>query len=229
MDVVYICRVGDNEELRYSIRSVAKNLPHDNIWVVGGKPNWYTGNYIKIDQSNTKYGNARNNLRAIAMSDEISEDFVLMNDDFFIMKPIDQVHVWHGGSLQAKHKRRTQLQPYSAYTKYLRETYKTIKDSGVEDPLDYELHTPLPVKKSSIMDAVDKPGLWRSIISNKDSIGGELHEDVKLYSEQSPLYKVRDDLDSSIYMSTDDRSFDSFLSNYLLKTFPDPSPYELSV
>jgi hypothetical protein len=84
MDFVYICKPGDNEELRYSIRSVLYSFPDANIWLVGGKPSWYSGNYIYVDQKHHKYANAINNLHAICDSNEISEEFVLMNDDFFI-------------------------------------------------------------------------------------------------------------------------------------------------
>ena len=38
MNFIYICRVGENEELRYSIRSVLNSFPEANIWVIGGKP-----------------------------------------------------------------------------------------------------------------------------------------------------------------------------------------------
>ena len=62
MDLVYICGPGDNEELRYSIRSAVKNLKFDNLWVVGGKPKWYVGNYLEVIQNKSKYTNARNNL-----------------------------------------------------------------------------------------------------------------------------------------------------------------------
>ena len=88
MDLVYICRSGDNEELRYSIRSMVANVPHDNLWVVGGKPSWYIGKHIPVKQSDDKYDNARNNLKAIVESSEISDRFILVNDDFYVTKPI---------------------------------------------------------------------------------------------------------------------------------------------
>ena len=91
MDIVYICRDGDNEELRYSIRSAVKNLPHDNLWVVGGKPDWYSGPYIEVPQDKAYYRNARTNIRTIIKSNKISNTFILMNDDFFIMNKVDSL------------------------------------------------------------------------------------------------------------------------------------------
>jgi hypothetical protein len=81
MDFVYICKPGDNEELRYSIRSVLYSFPDARIYVVGGKPKWYSGNYIFVDQKHHKYANAINNLQAICDSNDILEEFLLMNDD----------------------------------------------------------------------------------------------------------------------------------------------------
>jgi hypothetical protein len=86
MDFVYICKDGINEELKYSIRSVVESFPEATIWVVGGKPDWYTGNYIKVEQKESKYKNAVKNLETICFSEEISQSFVLMNDDFYIIK-----------------------------------------------------------------------------------------------------------------------------------------------
>ena len=43
MDLVYVVRDGANPELRYSLRSVAVNLPHDRVWIVGHVPAWITG------------------------------------------------------------------------------------------------------------------------------------------------------------------------------------------
>jgi hypothetical protein len=105
MDLVYICRDGDNEELRYSIRSAVANLPHDNIWIVGGKPDWYTGNFIRTKQNGLKFDNARNNLNTACRKYEISSDFVLMNDDFYFMDKIDKIEMFHGGRLIDKIRR----------------------------------------------------------------------------------------------------------------------------
>ena len=82
MDIVYNCRPGkQNEELRYSIRSVMENLPHDNLWVVGGKPEWYTGNYGRgvpkgrelyefLDKRYGRYKNGWQNVSVLYDNDE---------------------------------------------------------------------------------------------------------------------------------------------------------------
>lgn len=227
MDYVYTCKPGPNEELRYSLRSISKNLPDVNVWIIGDAPDWYTGNLIKNDRRRDKYAVVRQNLTILTETNQINEDFILMNDDFFVMKPLESIQTWHGGLLYDRYRDRMQLEPYSTYTKYLIETYNTIKNNGINDPLSYELHTPLPMTKSALRFAVKQPGLWRSIASNLDGIGGEQHDDVKLYHPASRLYRDREDFKDSLYISSDDESFDVLLNKYLAKEFSDPCKYEM--
>jgi hypothetical protein len=226
MDYVYVCRSGENEELRYSIRSLVKNLPDVNVWIIGDAPKWYTGNIVYTPSIGQKYTIVRSNLQALTETDDIGEHFVLMNDDFFVMKPMGAIETWHGGTLWEAYKRRSQLEPYSTYTQFLLQTYKTIKHLGIKDPINYELHTPLPMTKSALSYAVGQPGLWRSITANRDNIGGTQHEDVKLYLPSSKMYQERNDLDNLAYLSSDDGTFEILLTKYLEDAFPDPSPYE---
>jgi hypothetical protein len=62
---VYLCRPGKNEELRYSIRSVNAFYPNATIWVVGGKPDWYIGNFLEVEQSSNAFQNVKNSLAEV--------------------------------------------------------------------------------------------------------------------------------------------------------------------
>jgi hypothetical protein len=226
MDFVYTCREGDNEELRYSLRSLEKNFPQANVWIVGNAPSWYIGKLIKTPLKKEKYLTVRSNLKILCETNEINENFVLMNDDFFIMKPMNSIEVWHGGPLFEAYKSRSLLEPYSTYTNFLKETYKTIMHSGVANPISYELHTPLPITKSSLAHALTFPGLWRSIAANYNNIGGTQHEDVKLYVPRSAVYREIEGLMDMPYISSDDESFNNLLDMGLRNLFSKPSSYE---
>ena len=58
-DLVYIVCPGDqNEELRYSLRSVARNLPGRRVWIFGHTPPWVTGVHsVELDPLDDKYEN----------------------------------------------------------------------------------------------------------------------------------------------------------------------------
>lgn len=230
MDFVYICRSGQNEELRYSIRSVLANFPNSNIWVVGEKPDWYTGDFILVRQQTTKYSNARNNLQAICDSDGIGEKFILMNDDFFIVKPISHIEYLHGGSLEKKIAYYNELTPNSSYVRSLQETHRRLLKRGIENPLDYELHVPMPMNKAGLRASLHHTSLWRSTYGNIFGVGGREIADVKVYFNGPLMDKTYDykDLEQP-YLSTDDRSFKQVLDDVLFNMFPEPSKYEAIV
>jgi hypothetical protein len=229
MDFVYICKDGNNEELRYSIRSVVQSFPDSNIWVVGGKPTWYAGNYINIKQVLTKYRNAIQNLNAICNSNEISEEFILMNDDFYIVKNINTIETYHGGLLLDKINLYQKINSNSNYTRKLAATYKKIKSLNIESPLDYELHIPMIMEKKKLKQILQNNDqfLWRSIYGNVFGVGGKQMEDVKVYTK-GPLVLKSYNLkkDEHIYLSSADTSFDMILGNILKKQFTEKTKYE---
>ena len=61
LDIVYIVKNTEyNGELRYSLRSVCKNFPHRNIWIVGNLPKGIKCDYFQpVKQFNNldKYAN----------------------------------------------------------------------------------------------------------------------------------------------------------------------------
>ena len=228
-DYVYICREGENEELRYSIRSVVKHMPPGKIWVVGGKPDWYTGNYIPIAQRMSKARNAISNLSAICSTKEISGDFILMNDDFFVIKPVKTIKQYHGGLLSEKIYLYQDLQPTSSYTRSLEETRRRLLRLGIEDPIDYEIHVPMAMNKSNLREVLGDKGLWRSLYGNLFKVSGKKIDDVKVYTSSPLLRKSYDYLEPKMeYISSDDESFRLLLKPMLESMFPDPTIYELS-
>jgi hypothetical protein len=229
MDFVYICKEGINEELKYSIRSVIESFPDSNIWVVGGKPDWYVGNYINVEQKESKYKNAVENLKTISTSDQISESFVLMNDDFYIIKKIDKIENFHGGYLLNKINLYQKLNGNSQYTRKLSGTYKKLKALGFENPLDYELHVPMIMEKEKlkiILELIDQ-FLWRSIYGNKFEVGGTEMQDVKVYTTGPLVLKSYNlNIDSHTYLSSADSSFNNIFNKILKDKFNKKTKFE---
>ena len=228
MDLVYICRDGENEELRYSIRSAVKNLPHDKIWVVGGKPDWYTGNYISVSQTKDKYRNARENLKAITKSEEISESFVLMNDDFYIVNKVSTIPYMHAKTLDDKIKSRDDQFSGNSYMNILRRTLLILSKKSTTPALDYELHVPMIMEKKKLYSILRFMGLWRSIYGNIFNVGGIEITDVKVYGESSSFYPSSYDMDNLKYdyLSSNDDSFEIVKKKILDKRFRSKSIYE---
>jgi hypothetical protein len=230
MDFVWVCRRGDNEELRYSIRSVLSSFPDANIWVVGGKPDWYGGNFIKTDRVTNKYAQVEQNLQRLVDSPNIPETFVLMNDDFFIVKPVSTIEYFHRGSLLSAYNDLVKhLGQPDLYANKLSKMLRAITNQfNIKDPLSYELHVPMPMEKSKLATLLGKGyPMWRSFYGNKYSVGGTAIADVKVYAHNAYSHMSLDYSDNeSSFLSTDDESF-KVIQPYLHDLFPYPSKYEL--
>ena len=230
MDFVYICREGSNNELRYSLRTIFKNTPLNSVWVVGGRPNWYTGNYIPVPQNEDKYANGRKNLKTILDSPEIPDKFILMNDDFYITSPIDRLTVYHGGSFENKVARFQSYRRTGVYTKVLNETLNILKNSGVRNPLDYSLHLPMTIHKENFEFALSLGGSIRTIYGNMNRIGGRQLpvDDVKVHLKDIG-YPVSFDYHNNEFdipfLSTSDQTF-RFVYKDVLRQYRDASPWE---
>jgi hypothetical protein len=228
MDYVYICRAGDNEELRYSIRSVVAHTSCKNVWLIGHKPDWYRGNFVSVPNTSTKFNNIINCTKAITDIGAISDDFVLMNDDFFFLNDVGVPPVYHGGLLKDKIDRYIDAGSRH-YVTLLSKTYGSLQRQGIKDPLDYDIHLPMPMNKDKLKRSIKKAYFPRSAYGNINNIGGTLTKDVKVYGSKNPLSKLSYDLlaEDKYFISTEDESFEDVYNKILKNKFSNPSKYEI--
>jgi len=215
MDVVYTCRNGANEELRFSLRSLANLQGVDRVWVVGGAPAWYTGALIRVPSAVNKYETVRNNLRAVVDSD-VSDQFILMNDDFFVTANTPPLSLVEGLLLHRVEKFEA-AQPGGNYTRQLQITQKVLMRE-VGYPLSFELHTPMVMHKEGLRAVLRMPGLWRSLYGNLFVHDWELADDVKLYGGERWVQHTP-------FLSTTDGSFREHRKQFEVM-FPTPSRFE---
>ena len=234
MDVVYLIKNSQyNEELIYSLRSLV-NLPHDSVFLVGGCPCEIDGTKvqaIRLNQTGDKFKNTQNNLKFACEYVGISEDFILMNDDFFILKPIkdpvNELNLCRGTIqyvLDELVKRHGQDSPYMAS---MRQTMVYLQDLGYKEPLSYELHTPLVINKKKFLEVFSapyiksiKPGQQRSLYGNMFLRNSQKIKDVKVYRD------FKTELGSDKFLSTEDNSW-PIVKPKLEKLFPSKSEYEI--
>ena len=224
-DIVYVVRPGDkNEELRYSLRSL-RNLPHGKVWIAGYKPTWL-GNDIGYIPSQKKPGGhmqAKLNLRAACEHPEVSESFVYMNDDFFIMRPLETLPVMHRGSLADAAKNDNMA---SSYQRAMGKTLAVLAKQGIKDPLMYELHGPMTVTKAGMLEALalcTYPMIQeRTIFGNMQGVGGERRRNHKVRRQDSGW-------DKWDFLSTNDNTFRTLpVGEYIRSKFKTAGPYEVS-
>lgn len=222
-DVVIPCRPGPNEELRYALRSL-QNLPHRNVWIIGGMPDWVRGvRFYEYPRSTTKYETTTQHLRTACLHPEISDPFILMNDDFYVMRPQRSLPALNRGTVAqviAEHEQRC-IQ--SAYVDGMRATLARLEQHGHMNPLSFELHVPLTIRKRAMLSALDIcagiPVMHkRTAYAALAGIEGRTMKDVKVYEAGAPI-------PTGAFLSSADNTFD-YLRPTLEAAFPNPGPYE---
>lgn len=219
--VVYIYRKTDKrgDELRHSLRSLT-NLKEFNgqVFIVGDSHDWFSDEITHIPlkvSSYSPYKDAESKWITACRDERIADDFIMMNDDYFITKPT-KLPVMHRGEIEEPLNRS--MHTYALYkTKlYLQEEH------GIEKPLNYAIHAPMLMNKQKrlhvstlIRDSLTHghPLLARTVYGNLYNLGGELTQDKKTYTGV---------LKQGTFIST------SFYTDELASLFPDKSIYELA-
>ena len=217
MDFVYICRDGQNEELRYSIRSVMHFYPDAVVHIFGGKPKWYSGNYTEVKDIGNKFNNINECYKAICNSS--IDNFILMNDDFFILDKPDSFVYYYDGTIDDKIQSHTNIHGLSKYSRVLSEANKKLKSMGIDKPLNYDIHTPMLFDVEKLKAILNLSFAPRSMYGNIYGVGGEKVVDVKVYKNTDLNYK------NKYFLSTEDNSFNKVF-DFLNKKFITKSIHE---
>lgn len=237
MDILYPLKPdATSQELLFSIRSL-ENIKHDKLVFVGGYPNNIKRNsaiHIQNRQTGTKWQNSKNNIRAACQDIRLSDDFILMNDDFFILQQIDNPNIQlnlHRGTLKdvcAFY--NTKLGNETQWCRGMRETGELLVSLGIKQPLCYELHIPMVMNKQKVLQLFALPGINKIASVQIRSLYGNLYlrnskycNDVKVltngvFDQNNANYKM--------FLSCSDGSF-SKVKDFLANRFSKKSKYEL--
>lgn len=243
MDLVYFVKHSDvNEDLRYSLRSIDKFVPFDNVWIVGYKPTWVQNvKYLPVPQTGTKHQNQTNNLLALCKCEEISDDFVLMNDDFFAIKPVrdleESVEICLGSLDKAVQEHNKSV---GKWHKAFKHVYQLLESMGVEKPYyNFESHTPLKMNRHKMLEVLNHPKVKQFIKSPKVLHRRTLYRnvyhlkcrvlptDVKISpTKDNTLERIKVCDWLSVYDNQVGSSKFKELNNLLHTLFPEPCKYE---
>lgn len=224
-DIVYFVKESPkNEELRYSLRSLV-NFPHRKVIFYGGCPDGLKPDvHIKVVQDKEdKWANVNMMLRMACSNSDITPNFWLFNDDFFVMTKIDKPTNYYRGDL---YKRIVQLEDkhngFTPYSKLLRDCAIELENLGLETK-DYSLHIPMQFnrdKAKELFNMSDFKG-FRSLYGNYTNLANKQISDCKIVS----LNKT---WNGSCYLSTDEKSFEGVVGQQIKDTFPNRCKYERS-
>lgn len=225
-DIVYILRENiDPFELRYSLRSVEKNFPHNKVWFIGGKAEGFKpdGAIYHKQTGPTKWDQIKSSMWKAIECEDITSEFFLFNDDFFIMKPVKGKFVnFVDRELEDRIDELHSSLGMSAYTRTLFKIQQELRALRLPEH-NFEVHLPMLVDKQGMATAlkrVSSPQM-RSAYGNVNVISYKQHDDVKVYDMESvPI--------DSDYLSTNDETFrEGTVGMFIRQSFPERSRFEV--
>jgi hypothetical protein len=236
-DVVYIYRNYNTSEfdLRYSLRSL-KNLKNmGNLFIIGDNHVWF--NRLKwfnvTNDMKTKQINAMKKILFACKRPEISENFLLMNDDFLFLEETDinETPIYYLGKLDFK------------FINKKRGLYKQALINCLEflpkKPLNFEAHYPILINKKEFLRILEnKPWdrrntVYRSIYQNNlKNAPEQLKQRIKSLLKDFKAYNLNDfnKLKYGKFLSSDNKlSGNQEYKDWLREKFPDKCIYETRV
>ena len=214
MDILYYIGGGsshNNDELRLSLRSLEKHCKDvDKVWIVGNRPQFLRNvEYLWVDDKDAWWLNAFNKTKA-AIKAGISDEFLLMNDDFFMTADFNasDYPYYHKGEIQDGE---------TEYKKVIYNTGEYLKSLG-KTAFHYGVHCPIRIEGSKYLEIekhLTSPMSVRCLYGNLYCTGRQI-KDVKgekITKNQTKCFSARDRMTEDVYQK-------------LIKMFPNPSRWE---
>jgi hypothetical protein len=205
------------EDLRYSLRTIERYGSPSAVFIAGWAPPWVEpdalAGYIEGPILSDANASSTANLLAACRDPRVPDDFVFMHDDMYLLRPVDRVPVAHAGALTS-----------DTHVPILRDTYRLLRTKTPLELYNYELHRPLPVRKTLMREALElaegRRVAKRTLYGNLAGIGGSEAFDVKVRQPDGEW--DRGDWCVSSYHST----LPGRLGEWLREEFPGPSCWE---
>ena len=205
MDIVYILKREDfNLDLAYSLRSVEAFVSgYDRIWFAGYKPSWIRGiKHVHTLQIGTKWMNGFGNIVAACNHADVSDDFVLFNDDFFAIRPVDlrtDINLYNK-TLDAAIKDQ-EKHSASKWRLSFKQMRTLLRKLGSQHFMSFELHLPIIINKLAYLEIINRPEVQAHIskygIIMSRTLYGNLcwrnptpMHDCKLHRKQDATYQM---------------------------------------
>lgn len=248
-DIVYpLKEQNKNIDLLYSLRSLEKfGCEYGQVWIVGYLPEWITNvRHIKTVQNSDKWANTQGNWTAICECDEVSEDIIVMNDDFIFSQPVkswESLTDCYLGTMQERAEFFTNngYKP-SKWRNAFSFNHNLLQSMGVAEPLDYEFHGPVIINRKKRLALQSRKEIkpymadseslimLRSVYQNvyrKDRPTRKIHD----YKFMADAFNPEEMLINGFFSVDDEIIGDDTrcpkLNAWLKRTFPSKSKYEI--
>lgn len=237
IDLVYPLGFGslwNNNELRYSLRSVEKFLTgYGNVYIVGERPEW-VGNIIHIQADDTGRSRPEMIMRKILKACQepgLSDNFLFLNDDFFFLQPAEaetMPYLYDCTLAEAIEKKRKG----GPYKQALANTQHVL-GCNRKPGLHYDIHTPVIYNKREfprVMNSYnwDRFGMVvKSLYCNSVGVQEEQYPDCKIDQPCETEGQLKALIPDRMLFSVGDNAVNDVFKNYIQKLFPTKSKFEL--
>ncbi len=231
MDVLYILGNGskwDDNELRFSLRSIEKNLIGlGNVYIVGRLPHFIQGVHhveMKDESGVCKQYNIMRKIYEGTKISELSSNFIFINDDHFLLHPlkVEAMQYWYDGTMLDRFR-------LTNYVRYANCIHHVIDELG--DGPYFDIHTPIVYNRTLFRDVMDRfdwnkenTYVVKSLYCNWLQIEGVQMDDNKRdFPDWRSALKQNE---GRTWFSTTDH-VSSGVKNYLQHLFPERSRFEI--
>lgn len=237
IDLVYPVKVLDDlGELRYSLRSVWENARglYDKIWIITQEelPSWLQNvNVIKAGAGGNKANDVKSKILAACEHPEVSDNFIMMCDDFYLVDKIDQWETFHMGPTSLYIKKIRSERAGNNWLRSVSDTAEWMRQQGYGDIPVYQGHRPVLWDKEKLKVEIERYPSNKQLDTNglypAAGAGGEgtrgMNSKIKDNKEFLQKFEAR----NIPWLSSNNGSFsDGMIGGYIRGAFRNPSPYE---
>lgn len=239
-----------NNELRYCLRSIHQHLKgYRNIYIIGVAPDYILAKCNFTAQENIQQDHylipifmpdgAPNNpakniyqkLLFASFLNEVSENFLMFNDDYFLIQDTDAATIPHYYKPQNLQECIKKMQPGNTFRTAVENTVKALQEKGHE--LKYfDIHVPMLYNKQQFAQVMQQYN-WavpygytaKSLYCNSLGIAGQELADCKI-DHSLTTAEIEQWISGRFVFSVGDAGLFGDMKQWLQQRFPHPSPYE---
>lgn len=247
VDIVYpnVAHLAQWEELKYSLRSVQKNLRDIKyrIFIVGDLPEWasdqvnhipceYTGKTPRIDILHKHY--------AVRLCEEIDEEYIWMNDDIYFINPVSYPDLCLNVARNSLETAIKLMPSHTVWGKNNAATHELLKHEKLST-WNYAIHIPHRYEKEKVKLLVEKYNMMeRAIVLEQIyynywykefrpywaslDLGNNISFAINRPNPNSAALKAQ--LRVKKFMNNGESGMGPILKDTLQRLFPEPSSFE---
>ena len=212
---IYIPYKHNGEDaLKYALRGIEKNFPHDVVLITNQPPEWYKGNTIyKQDISDRKQLNLISKLFEVK-----DEQFIYWQDDHFLIKPITELKNWYEGTISQALKK--------AQGRYYQAVGNTLEHFG--DVRYFDIHLPCILTNQQIHRVFRLEWGDKDFVIKTAALCQEEGEEMKDLKIDRPISKeaIHELVKDRTFFSTGPNGIKGQMISYLNELLPHKSKWE---